>query len=428
MECVRCLALSTAGAFELLAVAARGPQLDPLVAWSPEARPLSLAAPLHQALLGLRAHCSPLGVPVARYWLTAPPGTPPTPGASGDLAVALAVLLARQGAAPRPGAAEGGRWVAASGAFELEEGVVRMRAVSGWEEKLAGLGRALPPGAELRLFCPAEQREVVAALLPEGRVSLLPVSRPDQLLDGLAGWVEPARVTPAHLPSWGLRVAEAVHLASEGATRAGRAWVAVRDLGAALLLLGEGEQRGLAALVATAPVGAPLPAEGGASGPSLTPGAERLFRSLAAGAPLSDLAELVVRALDRSAGRPALAALGSGTGLGGQRVARSLEVGVGPDEGLSLRPAEGEVIGRHRREGGPDLGLFRQRERGVDLAVHGRHLRWCGGGVVEGVHPWDYVAAGSSRRARVGSGERIHLVEGDEVWLSSQTVLFASGD
>jgi hypothetical protein len=341
--------------------------------------------------------------------------------------LAASVLLARQGVAARPGAPPGGRWLTGSGALALRDGAVRVVPVRGWEEKLATLRARLQGTHELRILCAAEQVDEVRRGLAGHPARVVGVRTPDDLLEALDGWVEPVTRAPEDLPRWGLRVAEAMGRAHALAARAGRPWVALRDLAEGAAAIAGGVDDGLAALLSEAPPAAPLPAEPGDPGERYTPAARAVLADLDPPAALDAFGSRLAAALRRHHHRaPALQ--GSGTGLGGGTgPAVALEVREGPEEGRLLHPPAGACIGRHRRSEGPDLALYVDRTRGVDLAVHGRHLVWDGEGVVVGVRPWEHGPAGVGRRRPVRAGERVHLQAGDEVWLSARTVLLALG-
>lgn len=428
MNGIRTVALTTGGAFDVYAVGTQGPAGESILHWATDA-PLSIGAPLKEALEGLGARRTPRGLAIARYWLHAPPGTPAAAGASGDVALSLAVLVARR-QTRRAAGGEATRCLAGSGRFAFREGEVVVEPVERWAAKLGGLRELLhaQPTGELRLVCPWSQVAQVEELLCgeplAPSVRIIGVRTPEDVGETLAGWVEgPADLADAGVHS--LRVHEALYAAGDRARADGRGYVSLRDLAQGTRVVGGAEDAALTNALTWAPADPRLPREGEDLRVALSPIVAKLLAALAPGTLLRELQRACTEAALLLAAPPTSAPDDSQTAR--PSFPNGLLVLTGPEQGRSIHPSPGHTIGRYRRGGVVDHPLYSDRSRGSDGHVHGQQLRWLGDGAVEGFHAWslDSGARGAALHQVVVPHEVVHLQVGDILWLSPLTALRA---
>lgn len=214
-----------------------------------------------------------------------------------------------------------------------------------------------------------------------------------EVLSGARGWGD----TPAETVS---AARAALALAEEYAREGERGWVSAGDVHRALVSLGRAEPAALP--------NEPRLRAAAAVRPVPTPAATALLRGHA---------EILEALCPRSFGSRD----GSTTLDTTDKAPTGVLVLTGPEQGRWLAPVPGDHVGRHRSSDGPEQALYVDRAQGVDLVVHGRHLRWLGEGRIAALHGLRVVGVDDTRA--VAAGEIVSVADGDEVWLSPATGL-----
>lgn len=416
--------LCTCGPIPLRAMAVLGPRGN-RVDWLPGPR-LEVGPALTSALDGLGTQWLPTGQEVAS-WCLAAGGTESPAGRSGELAVLTAIAVAHRGLAlPLD--------LAASGRLDLDdrEGVatVRVRPVSGWEQKLAHLGPA--PAGVGWVLASSEQAAEVASLLAKVRPGwrVVPVETAEDVQQAIecASFGPPFLAwKPAGWPELAPAAARAVH----------RAWrLARRRVGVDHLLsaLRRDARRSppLTWLRTTlAERGEPSPWDNVPASPNDpgTPRLQALGAVLPAGATVDDLAVALrhhggaileqltphrhpVRSINteeatRTLGTP-------------RNAAKDLQVVGGPDDGRRLALHPGQTVGRHVAQ--PKADVLLGGVEGRDNAVSRLHLTWLGPGKVRAEHRV-HLRRGAAAWSPLEPGDAAEVSAGDLMVLTDHTWL-----